>query len=281
MRRLLVSVVLSCLCVSAVSQTTASDEARLIKTRALYDAPFRRNLVSFDCAVQFDWKKHFVDFLGAVPPAATPTAERLQTVQHRVFVDRSGAVVSAIPKAPDLAGAAHAAELEQALNATVSGGLNAWLPFSTNVILPVGPTKFTIQKIDPGYKMIMNGPGVEATLLLNEDMRLTSVVSTLPQPMRFATEFMRGPDGFLLVSVKTADTTDPEIREATFAFSYQTVQGFQLPSLVTVTSFANEAWHYALTDCKAMTGITLKVGPPSSNPSTTSTPSPDSVLIPQ
>jgi hypothetical protein len=281
MRCFIASVALSCFCVSAVAQTIAADEALLTKTRALYDAPFRRNLVSFDCAVQFDWKKHFVDFLGAVPPAAVPTAERLQTVEHRVFIDRSGAVVSAIPKAPDLTRVAHAPELEQALNAMVSGGLNAWLPFSTNVILPVGPTKFNIQKIDPGYKLVMNGPGVAATLLLDKDMRLTSVVSTLPQHMRFTTEFTVGPDGFLLGSLKTGDTSDAEIREATFAFTYQTVQGFQLPGVVTVTPSTSESWQYALTNCKAMTGVTLKVGPPSPNPSPTSTPSPDSILIPQ
>lgn len=124
----------------------SSDEALLANTRALYDAPFQRGLVSFDCAVQFDWKKHFVDLFGTFPPAAIPTAERLQTIQHRIFVDHSGAVVSAIPKAPDLSGVSHAAELEQVYNAMVTQGLNAWLPFSTNVILPVGPTKYNFQK---------------------------------------------------------------------------------------------------------------------------------------
>src|SRR5271167_3334908 len=170
MRRLMVSVVLSCFCVPVVSQTTASDAALLIKTRALYDAPFTRDLVSFDCAVQFDWKKHFVDFFGAIPPAAIPAAERLQTVQHRVFVNRTGAIVSAIPKAPDLNGVAHAGELEQSLESIISAGLNAWIPSSTNVILPIEPTKFSFQKIDSGYRLVMNGAGFAATLLLAADM---------------------------------------------------------------------------------------------------------------
>jgi hypothetical protein len=240
-----------------------SDEALLAKTRALYDAPFTRDLVSFDCAVQFDWKKHFVDLLGTIPAAAEPTVERLQTIQHRVFVDRSGAVVSAIPKAPDLTGVVHAAELEQVLNSMVSGGLSAWLPFSTNVILPVEPTMFNFQKVDTGYKLVMNGSDVAGTLLLKEDMRVSSGVTQLPQPMRFATEFTTGPDGFLLGSVKTGDTTDTAInKEATFAFTYQTVQGFQLPSLVTVKPSTSEAWHYALTDCKARHGIIIKTGLP-------------------
>jgi hypothetical protein len=164
---------------------------------------------------------------------------------------------------PDLTGVAHAAELEQAFNAIVSGGLNAWLPFSTNAILPVEPIRFNFQKVDTGYKFVMDGSSVAGTLLLKEDMRVTSGVTQLPQPMRFATEFTIGPDGFLLGSVKTGDTTDTAInKEATFDFTYETVQGFQLPSRVTVRPSTSEAWHYALTDCKAMRGTIIKTGLP-------------------
>jgi hypothetical protein len=263
MRRLILAIFLSSLCAPAVSQNATSDEALLIKTRALYDAPFTRDLVSFDCAVQFDWKKHFIDLLGTVPPAAVVTVERLQTVQHRVFVDRSGAVISVIPKTPDLTGAAHAVELERTFNAITSSGLNAWLPFSTNIILPVGPTKGVFQKTDAGYKLLMTGPGLTATLLLKEDLRVTSVVSELPQPMHASTEFTAGPNGFLLSSVKTGITKDPATdKEATFAFTYQTIDGFQLPSLVTVTPATTEAWQYGLTDCKTIRGAIIEVGPP-------------------
>jgi hypothetical protein len=184
----------------------------------------------------------------------------LQLIQHRVFVDRSGAVISTIPTAPNLTGIEHAAELEQGFKAIVSASLGAWLPFSTNVILPVGPTKFDVQNVDSGYKIVMNGPGVEATLLLTQDLRLTSVVSQLPQPMHLTTEFKSRSDGFVLASVNTASATDAG---ATFAYAYQTVHGFQLPSPVNVTPEKTpEVWRYALTDCKAMTSVVIKVGPP-------------------
>ena len=263
MRRLILAVLVTSALAPAFAQTTPSDKALLAKTRALYDAPFTRNLVSFDCAVQFDWRKHFSEFLVTIPATAEPSVQRLQTIQHRVFVDRSGAVVSTTPKAPDLTGVEHAADLEQGFRAMIPAGLSAWLPSSTNVILPVGPTKFNFQKIDPGYRLQMNGSGLEVTLLLTEDLRVTSEVSKLPQPMRATTEFSSGPDGFLLSSVKTAPTTDPNTNtEAGFAYTYQTVQGFQLPSLVTITPSTTEPWHYTLTDCKVMTGIMIEVGPP-------------------
>jgi hypothetical protein len=38
------------------SQSTESDETLLTKAHGLYDAPFTRSLVSFNCAAQFDWK---------------------------------------------------------------------------------------------------------------------------------------------------------------------------------------------------------------------------------
>jgi len=211
----------------------------LSKTRGLYDAPLTRQLVSFDCSVQFDWKRHFISTLGTVPSAALPTVNRLQSLPHRVFVDRSGAVVSEIPKATDLSGTPHAPDLEAALQAMVSSGLNAWLPFATNVILPVKPTTFP-------------------------DMRITSVMSESPQPQHFATEFTTGPNGYLLQSVKTGSGAEAQTSwDAIFAYRYQNIQGFQLPVEVAVTQPATgEKWEYSLDDCKVVTGTVLNVQAP-------------------
>ncbi len=235
----------------------------MAKTRALYDAPFTRNLISFDCEVQFDWKKHFLEFMKVIPPNALQMVERLQNVQHRVFVDRSGAVVSAVPKAPDLADSPPAAKLEQVFDGMVSGGLSAWLPSSMGEILPIAPTKYAFEAMDTGYSLNMHGPGVAGTLLLQPDLRVTSGVMQLPQPMRFATDFIGGPSGYVLESVKTGSTSDSSAAgEAGFSFTYQTVQGFQLPSLVTVTPSTTEPWHYSLTGCKVVVGLTIHVLPP-------------------
>jgi hypothetical protein len=257
-------VALTMLTATAFSQTSATDADLLKKTRALYDAPFTRNLISFDCAVQFDWKQHLVDVLGSVPPAAAPTVGRLQSVKHRVFVDRSGTIVSSVPTAPDLSAAPKAKELEQVLNAMFSEGLNAWIPFSTNVILPVEPTKYHFEKTDTGYTLTLNGAGVAATLLLADDLRVVSGVSQLPQPMRFKTDFAAGPNGFVLASVVAND--------AKFAFSYAGVDGFQLPAKITVTPSTNEAWHYSLSGCKAARGVLVPLGLPKSNPPPASSP---------
>jgi hypothetical protein len=238
MRQLRLLIVMFSVCVIEFAQSKESDDVLLAKTRALYDAPFTRSLVSFDCAVRFDWKGHFMETLGQVPPAAIPTLEQLQAIQHRVFVDRSGAVVSEVPQATDLTGVTHGADLERGLQAMISSGLNAWLPFSTNVILPLKPTKFSFQKEDTDYKLTMSGTN--------------------------ATEFIDGPGGYLLKSVKTTSDIGSDVKwESTFGYAYKDVQGFQLPAVLAVTQQATpETWRYSLNDCKAVTGITLKVGPP-------------------
>jgi hypothetical protein len=237
----------------------------MAKARAAYDAPFTRNLAAFDCAVQFDWKQHSADMFGALPPAAAPMVEKLQTVNHRLNVDHTQAVVSSTPKQPDFSGAQHEAQLEQleqVFIAMVSSGLNAWIPSSTNVILPVGKTQYAFEKLPSGYKLTMKGENVAGTLLLEPDLRVTSGVMQLPQPMRFSTNFEAGPQGFVLASVKTGQTTSTAAGgEATFAYTYQSVDGIQLPDMVTVTPATTGKWHYGLTDCKVVKFVRVQALP--------------------
>jgi hypothetical protein len=42
-------------------QTAINDATVLKQTRAKYDVPFERNLHSFSCAVEFNWKQHFTE----------------------------------------------------------------------------------------------------------------------------------------------------------------------------------------------------------------------------
>lgn len=130
-------------------------------------------------------------------------------------------------------------------------------------MLPVGSTKFHFKKIDTGYALIMNGPGIKAKLQLSPDMRVTGGVTELPQPMHFSTEFAKGPDGFVLSSIKTGATTDMTAKyDASALFTYQTVQGIQIPASISVIPSTPETWDYALTDCKVNKGVVIHVGPP-------------------
>jgi len=43
------------------AQATKTDQGLLSRAREKYNAPFNRNLRSFDCAVDFSWKEHFTE----------------------------------------------------------------------------------------------------------------------------------------------------------------------------------------------------------------------------
>jgi len=112
--------------------------------------------------------------------------------------------------------------------------------------------------------MVMSGPGVSATLMLQPDMRITRVLSDRPQPLHFSTEFSNGPNGFLLQSVRTGSgAIDDGTWNADFAYKYQSIGGFQIPASASVTQeTTKEKWDYVLTECKAVSGVTLNVLPP-------------------
>lgn len=62
------------------AQATKSDQALLSQAREKYDAPFNRNLQSFNCAVDFSWKEHFTETTRVGDEG---TDEELETIfQH-------------------------------------------------------------------------------------------------------------------------------------------------------------------------------------------------------
>jgi hypothetical protein len=134
--------------------------------------------------------------------------------------------------------------------------LNAWVPSSSNVILPVGKTHYAFEKLPSGYELTMKGENVAGTLQLDTDLRVTSGVMQLPQPLQFWTSFEPGPQGFTLASVKTAADSD-----VTFAYTYQSVDGIQIPDKVTVTPATTGKWHYRLTDCKVVKFVKVQLLP--------------------
>lgn len=243
------------------AQAGGSDPALLAKARSAYDAAFTRDLISFDCAVDFGWKEHFHGFLKNLPASANTTAERLQGIKHRVFVDRSGAVISAQPTEPDLSKYHPDDQLEMVYHTMVTQGLNAWVPFSMNEILPVVPVHYDFVPLANGYKLSLKGPQIQSELLLTKDLRITSGVSQLPQPLRFETEFVDGPHGYLLKSVRTGSSDGSTSGDATFAYTYQDVDGVELPSTATVSPATSEPWTYRLVDCKVVKGVRVNALP--------------------
>jgi len=60
--RFFYSTLVCSLCAAFCRAQAATDDATFVKqARAKYDAPFERNLQSFSCAIEFNWKQHFTE----------------------------------------------------------------------------------------------------------------------------------------------------------------------------------------------------------------------------
>jgi hypothetical protein len=85
---------LSLCATSSRAQTDVSDTTVLKQTRAKYDAPFERNLQSFSCAVEFNWKQHFTEAVRLGDEGTDEEiAKLIQPISNRVTVTRQNTAV--------------------------------------------------------------------------------------------------------------------------------------------------------------------------------------------
>lgn len=65
------------------------------QAREKYDAPFNRNLQSFDCAVDFSWKEHFTETTRVGDEGTDEELEKVfQPIRNRVMVTRQNVTVT-------------------------------------------------------------------------------------------------------------------------------------------------------------------------------------------
>jgi hypothetical protein len=270
MHRYTLIAILGISCVSSFSQSlkvvpqitkSPSDaEVLLTKTKALYDTPFRSGLISFTCAVGFDFAQHLKSNFGEAARTDSPIAKLLEPIKYRVFVDHSGATISAQPKLPDFSQFPIASHLEESNRFLMQTGLSNWVPYAYGEVLPIGSTNYQFEKTGTGYNLSMDGRGITGKLILDRDLRLRGGVIDTSQHIEITTTFVDAPNG-LVLSASSTDTDHAGV--ARFTYTYQAVDGFQLPQHVVVASEQNKmTLNYTLTDCKTQHGIVVRVAPP-------------------
>jgi hypothetical protein len=241
------------------ARSASEDETLLAKTKALYDTPFRTGLINFDCAIDFDFEQYLKRNFGERARMDSPPAQILKRIRYRVFVDHSGATVSAQPKVPDFSQSPPAAQLEEANRVLMQLGLTNWVPYAYGEVLPMGPTTYQFEKTATGYNLSMDGQGLTGNLILDHDLRLISGVFDSSQHIEITTKFVSAPNGLVLAASST-DTN--HIGVARFTYTYQVVDGFQLPQSVGLTSEQNKmTMNYTLTDCRTQHAIVVHVVP--------------------
>jgi hypothetical protein len=243
-----------------VAKSPSDAEVLLAKTKALYDTPFRSGLVSFSCAIDFDFARHLKNNFGDAARMDSPIAQLLEPIRYRVFVDHLGAIMSAQPKLPDFSQLPIAAQLEESNRSLMQTGLSNWVPYAYGEVLPIAPTNYQFEKTATGYNLSMDGQGITGKLILDPDLRLREGVIETSQHIEITTKFVDAPNGLVLAASST-DTDHAGV--ARFTYTYQVVDGFQLPQHVGVASEQNKmTLNYTLTECKTQHGIVVHVAPP-------------------
>lgn len=234
------------------AQATKTDQTLLNQAREKYDAPFNRNLQSFDCAIDFSWKDHFTETTRVGDEGTDEELEKVfQPIRNRVTVTRQSVTVSpgmtddAVKKLP------HGGMAELLLEHAVRKSLYNWLPASTNVLLPNPATPVSFEQSPSGYKLAFKFQSSDVEMVLAPDMRLESAAAKAPQSDHFETTFVPAEQGFLLTSWTMLEDGNSEPgHRLTFSYTYQTVDGVKLPEQVAVIRESHhEVWRYRLSDC--------------------------------
>ena len=241
------------LCAAFCHAQAATDDVTFLKqARAKYDAPFERNLQSFNCAVEFNWKQHFTEVVRLGDEGTDEEiAKLIQPIRNRVTVTRQNAAVSAGITDDEVNKLPHGGMAEGLLEHAVQFSLNNWLAASNNAMLPPEGTSVHVEPSTSGYKLELKIQTFDVEMLLARDMSLQSEAAKGSDSDRRETDFRPGPQGFLLTSIRQGE--DGDFRPGNriiLTYTYQNVGGFQLPEQVVVNRESHhEVWHYKLTDC--------------------------------
>ena len=234
------------------AQAVADDATFLEQARAKYDAHFERNLQSFSCAIEFNWKKHFTEATRVGDEGTDDEiAKLIQPIHNRVTVTRQNVAVSAGMTESEINKLPHGGMAEGLLEHAVQFSLNNWLAAGNNAILPPKGIPVHVEPFGAGYKLELKIQTFDVEILLAHDMSLQSEAVKGSTPERRETEFRPGPQGFLLSAFKLGEDGDfrPGHR-VILTYTYQTIGGFQLPEQVAINRESHhEVWHYRLTDC--------------------------------
>jgi len=238
------------------AQTTITDATVLKQARAKYDAPFERNLQSFSCAVEFNWKQHFNEAVRLGDEGTDEEIAKLvQPINTRVTVTRQNAAVSSGMTEDEEHKLTHGGMAEGLLEHAVQFSLNSWLVASTNAMLPLESTPVHVEPSASGYKLEFKVQTFDVEMMFAHDMSLESEAAKGSASDRRETDFRPGPQGFLMTSYRLGE--DGDFRSGNriiLTYTYQSVGGFQLPEQVSINRESHhEVWHYKLTGCKVAT----------------------------
>ena len=214
------------------AQTAVSDTTVLKQNRAKYDAPFERNLQSFSCAVEFNWKQHFTEAVRLGDEGTDEEiAKLIQPISNRVTVTGQNAAVSSGMTEDEERKLPHGGMAEGILKHAVQFGLNSWLVASNNAMLPPESTPVHVETSASGYKVEFKVQTFDVEMMFAHDMSLQSEAAKGSASDLRETDFHPGPQGFLMTSYRLGE--DGDFRPGNriiLTYTYQSVGDFNYPN---------------------------------------------------
>ncbi len=239
----------------APAQSAETGTATLQRARHLQDAPFARGLQSFTCAVDFSWPQHFKE-TPRVGDEGTDEQIRtlIQPIKTRVTVTSRAAVPASNLNETEEQHLPHGGMAEGLLKHAVEFSLNQWLMAANNALLPA-ESPVTADISSTAVQLHFTMQGAKAQALLTPDLRLQRLNAEGNDGDRLETNFMPGPNGFLLTSLAVGEDGNFTAGNRIVAtYTYKAVTGFQLPAQVVLSRESHhEVWRYKLTGCSVVT----------------------------
>jgi hypothetical protein len=255
--RIFLALIVFCSCdILCHAQVAKTDQELLSEARAKYDAPFSRNLQSFDCKIVFDWKQHWKETYRVGDEGTDDEIEKfIQPISNRVTVTSEDAVISSGMTEEQEQKLPRGGMAEGLLKHAVRFSLRTWLVASNNALLPATGTPVHFESSPSGYNIGLKIKTFDVVMMLTQDMSLQSMGVKGSDADRQDLEFHPGPQGFLLGSWTMGEEGNfkPGNR-LIFTYTYQNVDGFQIPAQMVVNRESHhEVWRYTLSDCKVKT----------------------------
>ncbi len=257
MRIYLALIIVSLCPVSCSAQVKDANQAQLQQARAKYDAPFAKNLQSFDCAVEFDWQKHFKEAPRVGDEGTDEEIRKLvQPIKTRVMVTSRNVSVAPELTQEEEKKLPYNGMAEGLLQHAVQRSLYTWLPASNNFILPTADTPVSFKKSPSGFEMMFKKQNYEIEILLTSDLRLERLGSKANPSDHIDASFVPGDRGFLLDTWTMGEGEFKRGNRIIYSYTYQTVDGVTIPATVAIDRESHhEMWHYTLSGC------TVKMNP--------------------
>jgi len=256
MRIYRMSIVLCFCAMLCRAQATQTDQVLFSQIREKYDAPFERNLQSFDCAVDFNWKEHFKETTRVGDEGTDEEIEKLiQPIRNRVMVTRQNVTVSNGLTDAEMDKLPYRGMAEGLLEHAVQKSLYTWLTASTKAILGDPATLVSVEQSKHGYKLAFKVQGSDIEMDFAPDMRLQRGGMKANPSDQILTSFDHGPQGFFLTLLTMGE--DGSLKQGNrliYSFTYQSVDGVELPlRAVVIRESHNEVWEYTLSGCSVKT----------------------------